>query len=117
MRFSVVAEVPRMSIELPDPPDSLAGAPQAFYDELRRMLTVAQPTQIDPRRTSVRFDRNGVEIELVHASGGDQTIWATVGDNDAIVGTSWARDPRPGRSDFDQRDAAECSATRRQVQK
>lgn len=103
MRFPVAADVRKVSIALPDPPETLGAAPRAFYDELRRMLAVVQPTQLDSRRTSVRFDRHGIEIDLVHATRDDATIWATVGDEDAIVATGSAHEhffaPDPGEEE------------------
>jgi hypothetical protein len=81
-----------MSVRLPDPPDSLKGAPRVFYDELRQMLEAVQPAQLDAGKTSVAFDKKGLEIELVHSDRDDWGIWATVGEKDAIVGTSYAHE-------------------------
>ncbi len=77
---------------MPDPPQSLKPAPRSFYDELRRMLDTVQPTQVDPHRSSVKFDKSGVEVELAHIDRKDWTIWATVGERDAIVGTLGAHE-------------------------
>jgi hypothetical protein len=77
---------------LPDPPESLAGPPRAFYDEMRRMLADVKPGRVDPSTSAARFDRKGVEVELVHADRHDWTIWATVGDRDGIVSTSYAHE-------------------------
>jgi hypothetical protein len=79
-------------VVLADRPDGLPDAARAFYDELRRMLAAVQPARLDPERTSVRFDSKGVELELVHADRPDWGIWATVGDRDAIVSTSYAHE-------------------------
>lgn len=85
---------------LSEPPASLKGPPRAFYDELRQMLAVVDPTKVDARKTTVQFDDEGAEIELVHADRDDWRIWATIGDRDAIVGTVWAHEhffaPAPG---------------------
>ncbi|MGH2383369.1 MAG: hypothetical protein ACRDG7_19430 [Candidatus Limnocylindria bacterium] len=53
------------------------------------MLDVVQPAKVDRRRISVKFDRDGVEVDLAHAHRGEWSIWATVGERDAIVSTSW----------------------------
>lgn len=71
---------------------SLRGPARAFYDELREMLAVVAPTRVDDSKTSVRFDRAGVDIEFTHAERSDWCVWATVGDRDAIAGTSWAHE-------------------------
>ena len=81
-----------MSFILPDPPESLRGPPRAFYAELRRMLDVVRPAQIDSRRSSAKFDKAGVEVELAHTDREAWTIWATVGERDAIVGTLGAHE-------------------------
>jgi hypothetical protein len=82
----------RMTLALPDPPDSLSAAPREFYDELRRMLAVVQPTQIHPDPSSVKFESEGVVVELVHATRDDWQISATVTERDAIVFTGWAHE-------------------------
>lgn len=56
------------------------------------MLEVVRPTQIDGDRTAAKFDKHGVEVELVHARHEDWTIWATVGDRDAIVSAGGAHE-------------------------
>jgi hypothetical protein len=56
------------------------------------MLDTVQPAQIDPGRSSARFDKNGVEVELVHLDRKDWAIWATVGDGDAILATLGAHE-------------------------
>jgi hypothetical protein len=66
-------KVPDVSVALPDPPESLGGAPRAFYGELRRVLAVVQPAQLDPRQSSAHFQADGVELELTH---GDRTEWS-----------------------------------------
>jgi hypothetical protein len=76
---------------LPDPPASLSGAPRAFYDELRAMLAEVRPSQLDLAAAAVKFDR-GVEVGLKHVSRDDWSVWATIGDRDAMVGTSWAHE-------------------------
>ena len=81
-----------MTLQLPDPPESLKPAPRSFYDELQRMLDRVQPAHVDPRRSSVKFDKSGVEVELVHLNRKDWMICATVGDRDAIVGTLGAHE-------------------------
>ena len=50
------------------------------------MVDAVQPAQVDPRRSSVKFDKTGIEVELVHLDHKDSMIWATVSDRDAIVG-------------------------------
>jgi hypothetical protein len=89
-----------MTLALPDPPDSLTGAPRAFYEELREMLSVVRLTQVDTQKSSVEFDDDGVDIALVHSERADWGVWATVGESDAIVGTGWAHEhffpPSPG---------------------
>jgi hypothetical protein len=77
---------------LPLPPESLAGAPRAFYDELGEMLSVVQPTKIDLSKSPVKFGKDGVEVTLTHQDRDDCVIWATIGETDAIVGTSWAHE-------------------------
>jgi hypothetical protein len=84
---------------LPDPPDELPSAPQAFYDELRRMLAAVQPPSLSRECTSVRFHRKGVEIDVVHDDRHDWRLWASVGEREAIVSTSYAHEhfwPRSG---------------------
>jgi hypothetical protein len=81
-----------MALQLPDPPESLDGAPRRFYDELRRMLDSVRPSQIDPERTSVTFDGNGVEVEFVHLERDGWSISATVGERHAIVATLGAHE-------------------------
>ena len=41
---------------------SLRGPARAFYDELREMLAVGAPAQVDDSKSSVRFDDTGVEL-------------------------------------------------------
>jgi len=77
---------------LPDPPESLAGAPLAFYAELSRMLGVVRPARLDPDKTSVQFERDGLELRLVHAARDAWGIWATVGERGAIVGSGSAHE-------------------------
>jgi hypothetical protein len=81
-----------MTLHLPDPPESLKPAPRLFYDELRRMLEGVQAAQVDPRRSSAKFDNNGVEVVFVHLNRKDWTVWATVGDREAIVATLGAHE-------------------------
>lgn len=81
-----------MTDALPEPPASLKGSPRAFYDELRQMLAVVNPTKVDTRKTTVQFDDDGVEVEIVHADRDDWRIWATISDRDAIVGTVWTHE-------------------------
>src|SRR4051812_35822357 len=89
-----------MSVELPDPPATLPPAPLAFYEELRRMLDAVRPARIDADTVSVAFESDGLELRLVHAEREDWAVWATVGEDDAVVGTAWAHEhfsaPRPG---------------------
>jgi hypothetical protein len=80
-----------MTTALPEAPAALEGAPRAFYDELLRMLSVVQP-MLDEQESWAKFDRKGVEVNLVHAERTDWAIWATVGKRDAIAGTSWAHE-------------------------
>ncbi len=56
------------------------------------MLDVVRPAQIDSGRSSAKFDKAGVEVELAHADREEWTIWATVGERDAIVGTLGAHE-------------------------
>jgi hypothetical protein len=81
-----------MALQLPDPPESLDAAPQRFYDELRRMLDSVRPSQVDPERTSVTFDGNGVQVRFVHLERADRSISATVGERHAIVATLGAHE-------------------------
>jgi hypothetical protein len=93
-----------MPLALPDPPATLSEPARAFYDELREMLALVAPNQVDASKTSVRFEDGGVEIELTHAERDDWSIWATVGDRDAIAGTSWAHEHFfPSRGEPDER--------------
>lgn len=80
-----------MTSTLPEPPVFLAGAPRAFYDELTRMLRAVHPT-LDEEESWGKFERKGVEVNLVHAERSEWAIWATVGDEDAIVATNWAHE-------------------------
>ncbi len=43
-------------LPLPDPPADLAAAPRAFYDELREMLEIVRPADLDtgPAATAER---------------------------------------------------------------
>ena len=90
---------------LPDPPEFLAGAPRVFYDEMRRMLASVKPGRVDPSKSSAHFNRKGVEVELVHVDRHDWTIWATVGDRDGIVSTSYAHEhfDSPEQGDAEER--------------
>jgi hypothetical protein len=81
-----------MKLSLPEPPDSLPPAPRAFYDELRRMLAVVDPPKLGGEKTSVRFDKKGLDLDLIHVSRDDWGIWATVGERDAIVSTGYAHE-------------------------
>ena len=81
-----------MDARLPDPPESLAGAPLAFYEKLRQMLAVVRPARLDPDKTSIQFERDGLELQLVHADHDAWSIWTTVGERDAIVGTGSAHE-------------------------
>jgi hypothetical protein len=81
-----------MTFRLRDPAESLKPAPRRFYDELRRMLDALDPSQVDPQRSSVTFDKGGVEVELAHVHRKDWTIWMTVGDRDALVGVLGAHE-------------------------
>ena len=49
------------------------------------MLGVVSPTQIDSDASSVRFEDDGVDVQLAHSEQRDWLIWATVGDQTAIV--------------------------------
>jgi hypothetical protein len=93
-----------MTLVLPDPPASLPGAARAFYDELREMLGVVAPMHVNASKTSVQFDKHGVELELVHAEREDWCIWASVGAREAIAGTGWAHEHFfPSRGTRDER--------------
>jgi hypothetical protein len=94
-----------MTVAFPEPPASLPGAPRAFYDELREMLAVVQPTQVDAAGLSVKFDKHSVELELVHAERDDWRIWATISERTAIVSTSWAHEHffPPSRGEVEER--------------
>jgi hypothetical protein len=81
-----------MSFAFPEAPTSLPSAPRAFYDELRRMLAVVRPPRLSPDGTSVQFAGKAVEVALKHADRDDWSIWATVGELEAIVGTSYAHE-------------------------
>jgi hypothetical protein len=80
-----------MSFAFPEAPTSLPSAPRAFYEELRRMLAV-RPPRLSRDDTSVQFAGKAVEVTLVHADRDDWSIWATVGELEAIVGTSYAHE-------------------------
>jgi hypothetical protein len=56
------------------------------------MLADMNPRRVDPTQSSAQFDRKGVEINLVHADRDDWAIWASVGDSEAIVSTSYAHE-------------------------
>ena len=81
-----------MAARLPDPPESLNPASRRFYDELRLMLDAVKPTKLDPIRSAAKFDHGGVDVELVHVAHKDWSVWVTVGDRDAIVGTLGAHE-------------------------
>jgi hypothetical protein len=81
-----------MNATFPDAPASLPSSPRAFYDELRRMLAVVRPPRLSPDGTSVKFVGKGIEVALMHADRDEWSIWATVGQLDAIVGTSYAHE-------------------------
>lgn len=93
-----------MPVALPDPPAPLTGAAREFSDELREMLAVVAPTQVDASKTSVVFDDDSGELEFTHTERSDWCIWAMVGDRDAIAGTSWAHEHFfPSRGTPDER--------------
>jgi hypothetical protein len=92
MAVGRAADYSWMKLSLPEPPDSFPPAPRAFYDELRQMLAVVDAPKLSGEKTSVRFDKNGLDVDLVHLSRDDLGIWATVGERDAIVGTSYAHE-------------------------
>ena len=70
----------------------MPAARRAFYDELRRVLAVVEAPQLSTEKASIRFDKKGLDVDLIHASRDDWGIWATVGDRDAIVSTSYAHE-------------------------
>jgi hypothetical protein len=76
----------RVAHVLPDPPDTLAGAPRTFYDELRKMLAVVGPTQLNSARTEVVFDHGGLRVELPHATHEHWSVWAMVDARHGIAG-------------------------------
>ena len=80
-----------MSVELREPPASLPTAPRAFYEQLRQMLDVVRP-RVDPHKVTVGFGDDGLEISFVHADREDWVIWATVGEDQGLVGTAWAHE-------------------------
>jgi hypothetical protein len=91
-----------MGGQLPRAPASLAGPPRDFYDELLEMLAVVAPTRLDAGKSSVRFDDDGLELHLAHTEREDWSIWANVGDRDAIIGPSWTHEhfsPRDGANE------------------
>jgi hypothetical protein len=71
---------------LPDPPDTLTGAPRSFYDELRKMLVVVAPAQVNPARTEVVFHHGGLRLELAHATHEHWSVWAMVDELHGIAG-------------------------------
>jgi hypothetical protein len=71
---------------LPDPPVNLAPAPRAFYDELREMLRVVRPGDLDPSGIGVEVDRDGaLEVTLPHGRQSDWAIVACIGRERGIV--------------------------------
>jgi hypothetical protein len=90
---------------LPEPPPELDGAPRAFYDELLRMLDFVRPARLDAGRSAARFEPRRVEVELVHAEHDDWTIWARVGEQDAIAGAGATHEHffPPGRDELHER--------------
>jgi hypothetical protein len=92
MATGFAVEVKGMSVTFPDAPASLPGAPSAFYDELRRMLAVVRPPRLSPDGMSVEFVGKGIEVAFTHPDRHDWDIWATVGELDAIVATSYTHE-------------------------
>ena len=56
------------------------------------MLAAVAPAQVDAAKTSVRFDKDGLELGLVHTEREEWVIWATADSRDVIVGTEWAHE-------------------------
>ena len=77
MRRSTHPDLTRAVLSLPDPPTTLATGPRALYVELREMLAVVQPIDVDQSRVEVQFDdRGGLELTLAHALDPDWSITA-----------------------------------------
>ena len=56
------------------------------------MLGVVRPTAVDPALSSVAFDDEGLELQIVHSGPDYFAIWATIGHKDAIVGAGSAHE-------------------------
>ena len=73
-------------LPLPDPPADLAAAPRAFYDELREMLEIVRPTDLDTEHVTLAGDHDGgLELTLPHVRHADWSIVADIGPAGGIV--------------------------------
>lgn len=81
-----------MAHRLPDPPPDLGPNCLAFYSELRRMLEALRPRKLDAERTSVSFDKRGLEVILANAEDDDWDIWASVAEDQIIAGAGLAHE-------------------------
>ncbi len=89
---------------LPDPPPTLPPGPRAFYEELRELLAVLRPTDVDRAQVEVDFGDAGVAITLPHAREPEWTLAAQVSRRAAIVFAG------PATAHFDDRRADWTSA-------
>ena len=87
-----------------DPPPNLAAAPRAFYTELREMLRVVRPTDLDASRVSVRVGRDGgLAVTLPHVRNPDWSIVADIGVERGIVSAEHAHEHFDPESESDDR--------------
>jgi hypothetical protein len=70
-------------VSLPEPAIALAPEPARFYDEIRRMLEIVRPRELE--HVGVSFDNGGVDVTLRHAREADWSIDAMVDSNGAVV--------------------------------
>jgi hypothetical protein len=73
---------------LRDPSAQLSPAARAFLDELRQMLDLVRPRQLDAARTGVEADSSGIEVRLAHLTKSEWDLWASVDERHIIAGAS-----------------------------
>ncbi len=56
------------------------------------MLAEVDAPRLSTEKTSARFDEKGLDVDLIHADRHDCGIWASVGERDAIVSTSYVHE-------------------------